>query len=470
MNKVVFIFLLAFVQFGFSQTETCDCLANLSKIVQKTEENYAGFPTKKNADYALLVKALKQKAAGEIYPKKCFYILKTYIRFFKDKHFVLTYRNEKDFDNETITGVESYLETNKVKLSSLEGVWISADSSTKIGIKKTANGVFKGIVLESKDPKLPAGLVLITLTSNGKNYIAKEYNSFSTTDVPAKQNGNLLQIWNYAMFGKIYPTSMSLEEEDELATWKNNNNGLIFKTLSPKTAYLKITTFMNNDDKIQQLVAQNDATIRNTENLIVDLTGNGGGNTGWVAFLSYFMTNSIVQPSSFLRITPENVTSKLADLEPFVKNPIPNDYKKYFPDSVLNAYKQAYTELPTTQQQFYPIPSVSFPLDSVTKNPKRIALVADDFCGSSAEYFFFIAQKSKKTKTYGTHTIGMMDYEGMSNPTQLSCSYYNLFIPNMKSSWTDKNPIDQTGFRPQVLLNHIPQNKWLDFIVKDLEK
>jgi hypothetical protein len=230
---------------------------------------------------------------------------------------------------------------------------------------------------------------------------------------------------------------------------------------------LKIPTFYNNDNAIQQLVAANDATIRNTKYLVVDISGNGGGNTGWIHLLPYFMTNPIVQQTSFLRVTPDNVKLKLKDIEPYVKAPISEAYKKYFPDEILNKYKKAYAELPVTKKEFYPVPGVNFPLDSITQNPKKIALVVDNFCGSSAEYFFYLSKQSKKTISYGVNTTGMMDYEGMSIPTPLPCEKFILTIPIVKSSWTDKSPIDQTGFKPDMVLD-IPQNSWIDFIIKDI--
>lgn len=52
------------------------------------------------------------------------------------------------------------------------------------------------------------------------------------------------------------------------------------------------------------------------------------------------MTNPIVQYDTYLRVTHENVQSKLADLAPFATAPIPDEYKKYFPEPVLAAYKK----------------------------------------------------------------------------------------------------------------------------------
>lgn len=457
--------------------QECNCADNLRQLIIKTEENYAGFPAKVNtstkAGYEQFKKQLTAKANGINNAKACYYLLKEYIRFFKDKHFILSYDNEKDYDREIITYDPSALQEriSKKQAAAVEGIWINPEGTLKLAIQQFKSGVFKGIVLESKDSTLPKGLVYVTLTSSTKNgFIAKEYNTFLSTDKPAKQKGNLLQIWNDALFGKIYPSKLTAAEQHELNTWKNYNNGLDFRQLSSRTAYLKIPTFRNNDSRIQELINQNDSTIQTCENLIIDLTGNGGGNTGWVALLPYLITNPICQFDTYLRVTPENVKHKLADLEPFAVNHIPEEYKKYFPDDVLAAYKKAYRELPVTKEAFYPIPGVRFPVDSVLARPRKVAVLVDDFGGSSTEYFFSLLNQSKKTITYGIPTIGMMDYEGMSTPIAMPYEKFIITIPIVKSSWTDTKPIDATGFQPQVLLHHIPFSKWVEFVQRDLEK
>ena len=474
ISAILAFFFLLYSAKLFAQTDTCNCSSNLQKLISKTEENYAGFPVKVNTQtrtsYRQLINSLLAKAANESNPKACFVLLKEYVRFFKDKHFNLVYPIERGYEmvQETEAGFKQSL--SKKSLAAVEGVWVNADSSIKLGIRKYVGNTFKAVVLASSSSKYPVGLVFFTLQTVKNGFVVKEHDRLIATDIPAKQRGQLLQIWSDALFGKVYPVQMSAAEQEELNTWKSRRNGLNAKKLSDKTAYLKVPTFLSNDDLIQQLVSEYDSLFRSCDNLIVDLTGNGGGNTGWVAFLPYFMTNPIEQYNTYLRVTPENVQSKLADLAPFATAPIPDEYKKYFPEPVLGAYKKAYQELPTTKAAFYPIPGVTFPLDSVIKKPKRIGLIVDDFCGSSAEYFFSLSRQSKKTITYGIPTIGMMDYEGMSNPTPLPFSKFIVTIPIVQSSWTSTQPIDQSGFKPDILLNKIDQTKWVEFVRRDLER
>lgn len=460
----------------YAQERACDCLANLNQLVAKTEENYAGYPhkitSKTNVGYQKLVISLRKKAASINQPKACYILLKEYVLFFKDKHFILNYATTTDVDNEYLPYTEatftSYLKT-KGKRAPLEGIYKNPEGTLTLGIKQTSPTLFKAIVLNAQDPALTQGKVYFTLTKTAKGYTAKLYDVFISTDTPAKLVGNLLWIWDKYRFGKVFPTTMTAAEKTEWESWRDQNNGLAVAQLSPKTAYLRVPTFLQNDDKIQQLVMANDSLLRHSENLIVDLCGNGGGNTGWVSFLPYFMTQPIEQYPSWLRVTPENVASKRNDLAYFVNNPIPEEYKKYFPDATIAAYKKAFTELPTTKETFYPIPGVTFPLETLLPSPKKIALLVDDMCGSSTEYFFFLSKQSSKTTTFGIPTFGMMDYEGMGTPTPMPDERFIITIPISASSWTRQNPIDQSGWQPDVMLSKLPQAQWVKYVQEYLE-
>ncbi len=472
---ILFIINIFLTIVALSQDSTCNCLQNLNELIEQTEKNYAGFPAMlhsgKRKGYDTLNANLRKASSGEKNPKACFYVLKRYIKFFQDKHFILSYTNAADFDREIVKYATktSEGESSTNQTSEIEGIWASPEGSLKLDIQKHSPDSYKAIVAESSDSSLPVGLLYLTLFKTKNGFIAKAFDSFITTDIPARQSGNLLQIWNYKIFGKIYPTGLTIPEKTTLQSWRNNNNGLSFQKLSAQTSVITIPSFFNNDHLIQQLITSNDSLIRTSENLIIDLRGNGGGNTGWVALLPYLMTNPIIQYDSYLRISAENVKRKLTDLEPFVNNPIPDEYKKYFPAPILSAYRKAYEELPVTKETFYPIPGVSFPIDSILPKPNKIALLVDGLCGSSTEYFLFLSKQSDKITSYGINTIGMMDYEGMSTATALPYSKFILTIPVAKSSWTDKNPIDKTGFRPDVDLSKINQTKWIEFVQQKLE-
>ncbi|WP_449435662.1 S41 family peptidase [Pedobacter steynii] len=473
MKKLfAFLITLVFPYLLLARQQSCNCLENLNEAITKTEANYAGFPTKvtttTKAAYETLINNLRTKAGKENNEKNCFNIVKDYIRFFKDKHFSLTYLNKDDSDNEIVNLDESYFKIQKPS-KDIEGIWTNPDSSITLGIKKFPGNEYKAIILKAKDEKLQKGLVYFSLKPHKKGYLLKQYNVFNSIDFYAKQRGGLLQLWNFALFGRTFPREMTSEEKRELNTWKNNNNGLDFKQLDKETSYIKIPTFFNNDNKIEKLVATNDKAIRNSKYLIIDLRGNGGGNSGWSFLLPYVITNPIKQDNPLLRISKDNVQLKRSELEAFVKNPMPEEAKKYFPDEYVARLKKIYDELPTTKDTFYEIPGLTIPVDSVLSSPTKVALITDDLCGSSTEYFFQLMKQSKKTTRYGTNSVGMMDYEGPTSTTPLPCKGLILMMPVSKSSWTDKNPIDENGFTPDVKLN-MQGNQWVEYIIKDLKR
>jgi len=473
-----FIF-LGLVWSGFTltaQTESCDCKANFLTLLRETEANYGGFPVKVTPQtqkaYQKLVNQLEKASAGVTHPKSCFDLMAAYIRFFKDKHFILSYIPPADFPwGDTLLEESNFKEQClQPHRHSLEGIWTHPDGKLTLGIQRENDTTFKGIVLSSQVEAYRPGMVYVQLTATPKGFVYQNRESFITTPRPARQIGNLLQLWSDEMLGKIFPQTMTSAERLELDTWKNQQHGLRFEKLSTKTAWLKIPTFLNNETAIQDLVHQNEAALKSCENLIIDLTGNGGGSSGWVSLIPYLLTQPIYQRDTYVRVTPANVNLKRKDLEFFATQPIPEAYQKYFPPATVAAYRKAYEELRTTKLPFYPIPGVTFPMDVSEGNPKKVALLVDGFGGSSTEYFFYLSQQSAKTQRYGTPTYGMMDYEGMSTPTPLPFSNYYVTIPIVKSHWTDTAPIDRIGFVPENRLDQLPLETWVRHVQAVMEK
>lgn len=476
MSKSILFLLFSLILGPFLRAQSCNCPDNLNAAITKIEANYAGFPVKtrgaaKQKVYQNLTTRLRTQASNASETAACYALLREYVRFFQDKHFTISrWKPESEWEKRpSVTEAQFKSQLSSTELHPLEGIWINPDSTLKIGIQRSGAQTFQAIVLESKDSKLPTGLVYYQIQQDAKSFLVETHDVQGSNNFYARQRGNLLQNWSLALWGKVYPQSMSPEELDEMSTWRKGNNGLDFYQMSHSTAYLKIPTFMNNDDKIQQLVSAHDEQIRNCENLIVDLRGNGGGNTGWAALLPYVMTNTIVQGNSWLRISPDNVKLKMEELGPMVNNPVPDELKKYFTDEHMAALKKAYAELPSTKNTFYPIHGLDIPLDSIAAYPKKIALLVDELCGSSTEYFMFLMRQSKKVRSYGRNTVGMMDYEGPSVSTPLPCNQFVLRIPVSRSSWTEKKPIDLKGFRPDVRVK-LPDAQWVEWVTKRMER
>lgn len=474
MNKFYLtLIVLILAANSYAQEKTCNCLENLDKVIEKTELNYAGYPSavtpKTISAYRALVKKLKKDAAAISKPKACFNTIKTYVAYFNDKHFDFEYAVNDDSNKEyhQITEEQFRSTYSKIKEGSVEGIWTNPDSTMKLAIIPKTKNVYQAVIVKSNDEKLPKGLVYSTITRTSKGYTFDKYN-WITPDYPLRLRGGLLLMWNFEIWGREYPVPMSSSEKAELSTWKNYNFGLRIAKLNDKTTLIRIASF-NNDNKIREIIKKNDSLIRSTENLIVDLRGNAGGNSGWFYLMPYFYTNPIDQGASIFRLSEENTKRILPKIKSFLDNP-PSDasFKKNYTPELVASNKKAYEEIPQSKAAFYPIPSMRLTADSIAQTPSKVALIFDDLGGSSTEFFFFISRQSKKIKRYGTSTYGMMDYMGMSEETKLPFGEFYLVIPDTKASWTDTAPINGKGFRPEVNLRHLPYDKWIDFVAEDL--
>jgi hypothetical protein len=460
---------------AFSQQKTCNCLENLDKVIEKTELNYAGFPSmvtsKTKSKYEALVKKLKKGSAATSKPKECFNIIKEYVAYFNDKHFDFEYPVSDDSNKEyhPITEAQFRITYSEIKPRSVEGIWTNPDSTMKLAIIPKAKNVYQAVILKSNDEKLPKGLVYSTITKTAKGYTFDKYN-WITPDYPLRLREGLLFMWNFEIWGREYPKPMSSAEKAELSSWKNYNFGLGISKLNEKTTLLRIASF-NNDNKIREIISKNDSLIRSNENLIVDLRGNAGGNSGWFYLMPYFYTNPVDQGPSQLRLSEENTKRTLPKIKSFLDNPpIDATWKKYYTPELVSANKKAYQEIPQSKAAFYPMSSMLLTADSIAQNPRKIAVIFDDLGGSSTEFFFYISRQSKKIKRYGTHTYGMMDYMGMSEETKLPFSEFYLVMPDTKASWTDTAPINGKGFQPETDLGHLPYSKWISFVAEDMNK
>lgn len=455
--------------------QPCNCLANLDTTITKTELNYVGYPDmiarKLRPQYKKLVEKLRKQASNEADALRCFPLLKAYVSFFNDKHFDLEYSltDTTRFEYNQLSETAFKRDFVTQKRDSLEGIWLNPDSTMKLAVHKVSPTTYQAVVLESREAKIKPGLVYYTFTKHKNELIFNRYD-WMTPDFPVRQRGGLLFIWNFDVWAKVYPSTITDDERAEFLTWRHYNYGLACKKLDPDHVLLSIGSF-NRDDKIKEIIHKNDSLIRSAKNLIVDLRGNGGGNSGWTYLLPYFYTQPIVQGNTYLRLSADNIKANLSGIKAAYEKPTtdPRWVRSYTPE-VLAQYKKAYEQIPLSKEPFYALPSLTLYTDSILPTPTKVALVFDDLGGSSTEYFFYVSRQSKKVIRYGERTLGMMDYMGVSQPTKLPFDDYYLLIPDRKASWTDTRPTNQTGFVPEHDLRHLPRHQWIDYIRSDLSK
>ncbi|MET0244240.1 MAG: hypothetical protein ABW174_12260 [Flavitalea sp.] len=470
------LFLFSLISFDtLNAQSSCNCIANLDTTIKKTEVNYVGYPDmiarNQEVQYKKMVARLRASAKNESDPRRCFSILKEYVVFFNDKHYDLEYTiaDSTMFKYNFIDESRYRKEFVSKKREPIEGIWISPDSSLKLAVYKVDPKTYQAVVLESRDQKIKPGLIYYTFSKTGKGLVFDRFD-WMTPEFPVRQRGNLLYIWNFEVLAKVFPGTLTESEKYNFGTWRNYAYGLDCRKLDENNVLLTIGSF-NRDNMIKDIIKKNDSLIRSSRHLIVDLRGNGGGNSGWSYLLPYFYTNTIQQGDTYLRLSPLNNAANLPSFKSMYENPKPDPrWEKSYTAEYREKFKEAFEQIPQSKQTFYTIPSLDIYADSVLKTPEKVALIFDDLGGSSTEYFFFISKQSTKVKRYGERTLGMMDYMGASTDSPLPFKDYYLMIPDRKATWTDTAPTNITGFIPENDLRHLPRESWIDFIKKDLGK
>ncbi len=472
--KALFVFFFSLLYNCCAAQTVCNCPVNFDTVAASVETNYAGYVDRLSqtgeATYKRFTDSLRTKAAQATSTKACFHLIAAYVRFFNDLHMQFSYHNKADWSNEYVYLTEAQAKQALRKPAApVAGIWQTTDSLFQIAIlpDAAAPARFKAIVMKSPDTALKAGRVYFTVQQEGTTYRITPYNQFSSTPFQIQLNGNLLHALG-RLWMRRFPQQPALHELKLVARQRQIQNGLYFEKIAADAAYLKIESFANNDAAIAAFVKQHDSVIRSTPYLVVDLRGNGGGSSGWISIAPYFYTQPFKQGITYTRLSPTNRAALKESLKAMLSMPIEPEMKRYFTNSFMARKRREAAALDTASGDFFPVEAVRIPFDSVLRYPKRLALLVDKGTGSSSEFFLHLSKQSSKAISFGTHTMGIMDYVGQPVRTALPCDAFYLAIPTEKSDWTTAYLTNATGMKPDMLLDSIPDEKWIDAALKVL--
>jgi hypothetical protein len=262
----------------------------------------------------------------------------------------------------------------------------------------------------------------------GKEYI---YDSFKT---------NLLSrnINNRTVLDSLFESYINFFNDDHLIFWnekkgaeykaKNIDTAPYFKIID-STTYLKIPSFdISYKQDIDSLITENFKLITEYENLIIDLSGNGGGqDPTFRSLIQFLYTNPIYIQNLNFYVTEKNKTSRI--------------------DSIVQSQNMGKFVPLFGEATFIEVFENTTPLI----NPKNIAIIIDEYVGSSAEQFLLYAKQSRKVKLFGNNTLGAIDYSNLRT-VWLIDEKLAFTIPMTKSQRLPNNPIDETGIQPDFYI------------------
>lgn len=465
MKRLLFLTAVLFANFTFAQETKCSCSQALNQLIDKVENNYPGFDdkTKDKESYNDFKTNLigQSKSSDDL---ACQKILKKYTDFFKDPHLWVG-SNNRPFASGNNSSAEKLnidirdFQKKVVKSNDdLEGVW--STDGYKIGIKKTNTNEYVGFIIEASSNSWKAGDVKFKIFSDRKfEYLlgdkSKKYGKYKFFD----KNILFFNEIDVALAKEISKPSVAFEQQEKRL---KDLTGFSFKKVSEKTSILKLPSFEHHLVKeINKLIEDNKALLENSENLIIDLRGNGGGTTdGYQKLLPYISGKSIQHTGVEFFASQTFLNS----LEKYKKN-LGKDESTEVVDNQIAKVKENLGRY-FNHDEKGGLNRVQ-KIDVAPKSPKNIVILANKWTGSSAEYLLYIAKQSKKVKLMGIPSYGALDY-GNAIYTDFGCQDYQLLLPTYKAMRLPEYPIDNIGIQPDIYLDQSVED-WMQFAIDYLE-
>jgi hypothetical protein len=292
MKATLLSIYLAFSCFSIRiQAQPCSCHELLRELISRVEANYAGYIHKvkeqnESASYSFLKEELIKKAASTN-TIDCYHVLSKYVHFFNDGHlFVIelprTTPEQSDSLSHFIKRVDLSEKTiqdlgQQKNTDPLEGIW--KDEVQKMAIINTGGNKFIGITLENTNPKWTRGMVKMDIEKTKSNeYDLTIYrNDFAPIRfTQIRMYKNCLLPFGVYRFAKLSPAHPELKYVNT-----NNPEMPVFRQLDTKNCLITVPTALINRTILDSILRKNEQALKTTENLIIDVRGNLGGNFIW---------------------------------------------------------------------------------------------------------------------------------------------------------------------------------------------
>ncbi|TKB04775.1 peptidase S41 [Alteromonas portus] len=460
----------SFCSFG----STFQCESEFEWLKSTFENNDAGFQysvEKKGQDlYSAHNNAILARVQSAKNEAQCHTVLIDWLKFFRKGHVGLglntngtveaTRESEvHDFD---LSSFKQYLKSKRDE--TLEGIW--QFSSYTVALKKEGN-VHKAYILESTNPSWKAGQVKFILNDPADSNTAKV--TFFMGDHSTRQIETITYLGNNeVVLGNSFIV-MSREEprqesSPEITRYVRllSTKAPLFEKISENTVLVRIPSFDHALKKdIDAVIAEHLDTILKTENLIIDIRGNGGGSDASYASLLPILYTNPIRTVGVEYLSTELNNSRMLG---FLQNPhFSEEEKQWAKDGydILQQHIGSYINIGED------VTVATF--DKVEPLPKSIGVLVDSSNGSTAEQFLLAAKQSKKVKLFGQTTAGVLDISNMyktDSPSGVFTLHYSL----TKSLRIPHMAVDGVGIQPDYYIDEeLPLYEWTSFTRNVLE-
>ncbi len=480
MKRIFYMLLFLCALPGYAQ-QTCDCQRNFDEMYQKVKDNYAGWSLKvqpgNQADFDALSASVRTRSKGIGDPAVCLKVLNEWLAFFRDGHlFINTQIPVEEAEPPQVVSARAaavslqrytseqvftaYLTAGAP--AAVEGVWESDDQSYRLGIVRDEKkaGVYYGFLLVKRDQLWLAGKTKFVLNelSPGKFRTTYYYADFTKEETLSRLVKNVLVMEGIYRFSKVFPIPQESVTEDEIqyqirdyrVQKLDDRNTLI--TLPP-------FTLAGADLLIEDLVKRNQAVISGSENLIIDLRNNPGGDENvFTPLFPFIAQGDIVRKGGKFRATQENLLLLRHELKAIQSYP---QFRETLEPKLRQVVRRVEENLGKTVDG--PDKIFSFPAQT---GPKKVVILVNKNTASTAESLCLEARQSRKTILMGENTKGLADFIEVRD-LGMPCFGWRLAYALAVSPRLPEAPIDNIGIKPDVI---IPDNEydWVEYARKYL--
>lgn len=478
MKKYLFLSLII-INVKLSYSQTCNCSETFSWLKETFEKNDAGFQyaidLKGQKEYINHSQSYFQKAKEITDKQQCSDTLFNWLKFFRKGHIwfgideeiktssaSLQKRKKKiqqQFKNwKTFPYKEKEFNNYISKISSagFEGIWQS--SAYTIGVKKVNND-YVGFIIEGDGVYWSKSQIKFVIKDSSDilsaTYYMQDHSPKSIKRVELI-GSNYLQL-DWITLKRVSPIYDRDVYADLYYKFTSSINPIIEK-LSNNTIALRIPSFSDSEkSKIDSVISANQKLITSTENLIIDLRGNGGGSDmSFQNLIPLIYTNPISEVGVRFLSTPLNNTR----MEEFATNPNFSDSDKKWAKNALDKLNKHIGEFVNVEDSII----TTFKLDTIYPFPKNVGIIINEENASTTEQFLLAAKQSKKVKLFGNTTGGILDISNMhfvSSP----CGNFKLGYCLSKSNRIPSFAIDGKGIQPDHYIGeNIPKHLWLKYV------
>lgn len=267
-----------------------------------------------------------------------------------------------------------------------------------------------------------------------------------------------------------YAKTVTVERNDEYfntaitldGDWSGAQARYTCKQLADNIAYMRLKDF-NDDAAINELYRANDALLRSSEYLIIDVRGNEGGNdSAYMPLYEFCMPEGTVyedlpagpyEEGMEINYSARNCDQRIRQFEKMLAQDIPTDTRNMltrFVDEMKANRGKGFVAFSsgenTTEEGGSCLPYVGAAL------PKKVYIITDEACASSGDAFVADMSRCGKVMVVGRPTMGILDYSNCAGA--FYDDDYVLIYPTSRSLYLDKGvQMRQHGVPVDV---HIP--------------